>query len=159
MSTTEYEVPDASMDDLKARVKSWLSEVGHEYILQIVSYRHIILTKAKHDVKIFCCYPCIISMIGIIPIVFISLTLPIVQAISLIFFGSIALVGLVMVVSAWQFFLNPKKVVFEVRFSEGVPINVSIHASGNLLSESRYDYDSLNSAILGTRVDSGVSIL
>ena len=100
MLTTEYEVPDVSMDDLKARVKSWLSEVGHECIFQIVSDRHIILTKAKHDVKIFCCYPCIISMIGIFGIIFISLTLPIVQALSLIFFGSIVLVGLVIIVSA-----------------------------------------------------------
>ena len=159
MLTTEYEVPNVSMDDLKTRVKSWLSVEGHEYVLQIVSDRHIILTKAKHDVKIFCCYPFLVSMIGIFVIISISLSLPFAQAVSLMFLGSIALVGFVMAVSAWQFFLNPKKVVFEVRFSEGIPITVSIHASGNYLSKSRYDYDTLNSAILRTSVDHGVSLL
>jgi hypothetical protein len=147
------------MEEVKSRVKSWLaSGTGHEYVLEVVSERHIILTKAKHDVKIFCCYPCIISMIGVFVIVFIAVRLPPLQAVYLICAGCVTLVGLTMVIAAWQFFLNPKKVVFELKFSETVPIGVTIHSSSNYLSESRYEYDSLSSAVRGISDNGDLSL-
>ena len=52
----EFVLPDNySMGDIKQRVKNWQgSPYGTDYVMEVVSERHIILTKAKHDMKICC---------------------------------------------------------------------------------------------------------
>ena len=150
----EITVPDNySMSDIKHMVKSWLaSPPGGEYVMEVVSERHVILTKAKHDMKI-CCYGCVgmfASTFLLIP--FLITLYPFTYEAILGAMGVIiAVIGAIMVITVAVFCLKPRKVTFEMRFGNEIPIQIRIRRSGEL-QKSAHEYDSLKDAI-GGRAD------
>ena len=147
----EITVPDNySMSDIKHKVKSWLaSPPGREYVMEVVSERHVILTKAKHDLKI-CCYGCVGMILSTFLFIPFLMTLPSYsyEAIFGAMGGIIAVIGAIMAITIAFFCLKPEKVVFEMRFGNEVPIQIHIQRSGDL-QKSAYEYDSLKAAIGG----------
>ncbi len=139
-----------SMEDLKYKVKSWLaSSYGRDYVMEVVSERHVILTKAKHDMKV-CCYGCICMILSVfLTIPLFMFTVPYNEQ---AFMGAImaymGLIGVIMAVTAAIFCLKPEKAVFEIRFGSDIPIRVHIHRSGEI-QKSAYEYETLKSTITG----------
>ncbi len=153
----DFQAPDyVTMDEIKRRVISWQrSYAGKDYVLQVKSERHVILTKTKHDLKV-CCYPCIIIVLS----AFVIVMFPIYSyAFALaITFGYIAFIMIVMIVAYGYFFLNPKKAEYTLMFSYETPINIRIHARG-AIAESAHEYQSLKSSILGGRQEPGPGLV
>ena len=147
----EITVPDNySMSDIKYRVNSWLaSPPGREYVMEVVSERHVILTKAKHDLKI-CCYGCVGMILSVFLLLAFMMTLPIYsyEAVLEAMGVYIAVIGVVMVIAVFVFCLKPKKVTYEMRFGNEVPIQIRIRRSGDL-EKSIHEYNSLKAAIGG----------
>ncbi len=145
----EITVPDNySMSDIKHMVKSWLaSPPGREYVMEVVSERHVILTKAKHDLKI-CCYGCVGMIAGTFLFIPSLMTLPSYSYEALLgaMGGIIAVIGAIMAITIAFFCLKPEKAVFEMRFGNEVPIRIRIQRSGDL-QKSAHEYDSLKAAI------------
>jgi hypothetical protein len=145
----EITVPDNySMSDIKHKVKSWLaSPPGREYVMEVVSEKHVILTKAKHDLKI-CCYGCVGMFLSVFLLVPFVMTLPTYsyEALLNVMGGYIAVIGVIMAITVAIFCLKPEKVAFEMRFGDEVPIKIRIHRSGEL-QKSAPEYDSLKAAI------------
>ncbi len=139
-----------TMDELKYKVKSWLaSSNGRDYEMEVVSERHIILTKAKHDMKV-CCYGCICMILSIfLTIPFFMFTIPYNEQ---AFLGAmmvyVGLIGAIMVITTAIFCLKPEKAVFEMRFGSDIPIRIHIHRTGEM-QKSAYEYESLKSTITG----------
>ena len=144
-----------SMDDIKRRVMSWNASMsGKDYIMEVMHERHIVLTKAKHDMKI-CCYPCIALLCGI-PILFLMLM----ASPGAGFFGIFAYLGLVIVVeviSVYLFCLNPKKAEYSITFSNDMPIRVRVIGTGEM-DASAHEYRALKDQLYGGRSDQGVGI-
>ncbi|MHA1964068.1 MAG: hypothetical protein ACXACG_01180 [Candidatus Thorarchaeota archaeon] len=152
----EFTVPDNySMEDIKRRVISWnSSHLGKEYIMEVKSERHIILTKAKHDMKI-CCYPCIALLLGI-PVLFMFMLSSPYAAM----FGIFIYIGIVIVVeviSVYFFCLNPEKAEYDITFSHEMPIRVRVVGSGEI-GKSAHEYESLKDSLYGSRQDQGLGI-
>ncbi|MHA1964067.1 MAG: hypothetical protein ACXACG_01185 [Candidatus Thorarchaeota archaeon] len=139
-----------SMADIKHKVRSWLaSPPGREYVMEVVSERHVILTKAKHDMKI-CCFGCAAMIVSIFLFIPIVMTLPLYtyEALMNAVAGFIGVVGVIMAITVAIFCLRPDKAVFEMRFGNEIPIQIQIHRTGDL-QKSAHEYESLKSAILG----------
>lgn len=152
----EFTVPENySMDDIKRRVKSWnASPVGSEYIMEVKSDRHIILSKAKHDMKI-CFIPCIAPFV-LIPILFLFAG----AGYSGFFFGLMVYLALVMAIEVWavyKFCLNPKKAVYEIMFSNEMPIRVHVYASGEI-EASAHEYRALKDSLYGGSRKEGIGL-
>jgi uncharacterized membrane protein len=149
----EFTVPDNySMEDIKHRVRSWLaSPSGTDYVMEVVSERHVILTKSKHDLKI-CCYGCIAMIASIFLLVFImiGISFPMYSYAALMnaMMGYVAVIGVIMAITIAVFCLKPEKAVFEMRFGNEIPIQVYIHRSGEV-DKSAYEYTALKDAIQG----------
>ncbi|OLS29675.1 MAG: hypothetical protein ThorAB25_15000 [Candidatus Thorarchaeota archaeon AB_25] len=149
----EFTVPDNySMEDIKHRVRSWLaSPSGTDYVMEVVSERQVILTKAKHDLKI-CCYGCIAMIASIFLLVFImiGISFPMYSYAALMnaMMSYVAVIGVIMAITIAVFCLKPEKAVFEMRFGNEIPIQVYIHRSGEL-DKSAYEYAALKDAIQG----------
>ena len=126
--------------------------------MEVVSERHVILTKAKHDLKI-CCYGCVGMILSGFLLVPLLMTLPSYsyEAIFGAMGGIIAVIGAIMAITIAFFCLKPAKVVFEMRFGNEVPIQIRIQRSGDL-QKSAHEYDSLKAAIGGGRHDQGLGI-
>ncbi len=147
----EITVPDNySMSDIKRMVNSWLaSPPGREYVMEVVSERHVILTKAKHDMKI-CCYGCVAMLVSTFAMIPFLMTLPpynyeaMLGAVGVI----IAVIGAVMAITVAVFCLKPNKAVFEMRFGNELPIQIRISRTGDL-QKSEHEYNSLKAAIGG----------
>ena len=149
----EFAVPDNySMEDIKSRVKYWLaSPMGNEYVMEVVSERHVILTKAKHDMKI-CCYGCVamIASIFILVMIMIGFGFPMYSYIAFMnaMMAYVAVIGVIMALTVAVFCLRPEKAVFELRFGTKIPIQIHIYRSGEV-EKSAHEYASLKNAILG----------
>lgn len=147
----EFTVPDNySMADIKHKVKSWLaSPPGREYVMEVVSEKHVILTKAKHDMKI-CCYGCVGMILSIFLLIPFMMTLPTYsfEAVMNAMGAYVAVISVIMVITVAFFCLKPEKVVFEMRFGNEVPIQIHIRRFGDL-KKSAYEYESLKSTIIG----------
>ena len=152
----EFTVPENyTMDDIKRRVMSWnASHLGKEYIMEVKSERHIILTKAKHDMRI-CFYPCIALLLGI-PIVFMLFMASPYTAVFAIF-GYLALVLIVETVSVYLFCLNPEKAEYSITFSHEIPIRVRVIGTGEI-GKSSHEYQGLKDNLYGSRQDQGLGI-
>ncbi len=150
-SDDEITVPDNyTMEDIKKRVKSWLvTPSGQEYVMEVVSEKHVILTKAKHDMKI-CCYGCVGMFLSVFLMIPFLITQPTYSYEALLnaMAGYVAVIGVIMAITVAFFCLKPQKAVFEMRFGNELPIKIQIHRSGEL-KKSAYEYESLKSAILG----------
>jgi hypothetical protein len=139
-----------SMAEIKRRVNSWLnSHSGRDYVMEVVSERHVILTKAKHDMKI-CGYGCIGIILSSFLVVPFLMTVPFYsfEAIMNVMMGFVAIIGIIMSITVAFFCLKPEKAVFEMKFGIEIPIQIHIRRSGEL-QKSAYEYESLKSAILG----------
>jgi hypothetical protein len=153
----EFTMPENySMEDVKHRVKSWLAyPPGNEYVMEVLSDRHVILTKAKHNMRI-CCYGCIamIASIFLFVMIMLGINIPVYsyEAMMNAVMGAvmiyIAIIGVIMVVTVAAFCLKPEKAVFELRFGNDIPISVYIQRSGEL-EKSAHEYVALKKAILG----------
>lgn len=149
----EFTVPDNySMEDIKHRVRLWLaSPSGTDYVMEVVSERHVILTKSKHDLKI-CCYGCIAMIASIFLLVFIMIGFSFpsysYEAFLNAMMGYVAVIGVIMAITIAVFCLKPEKAVFEMRFGNEIPIQVYIHRSGEV-DKSAYEYAALKNAIQG----------
>ena len=148
----EITLPDNySMADIKYRVNSWrASFTGKDYIMEVISEKHVILTKAKHDLKI-CCYGCvamIASIFLLIPLLIGMSYPPSYTAFMNIMIGYVAVIGVIMVITAGIFCLRPEKAVIELRFGDEMPIHVYVRRSGEI-QKSAYEYAALKDAILG----------
>lgn len=152
----EFTVPENyTMDDIKRRVMSWnASHLGKEYIMEVISERHIVLTKAKHDMRI-CFYPCIALLLGI-PLLFMFVMASPYAALFGIF-GYLALVIIVQVISVYFFCLNPKKAEYNITFSHEMPIRVRVVGTGEI-EKSAHEYQSLKDILYGGRSDQGVGL-
>ncbi len=143
------------MDDIKRRVMSWnASYLGKDYIMEVKSDRHIILTKSKHDMKL-CFYPCIASLLGI-PIMFMLLMASPYAALFAIF-GYIAFVVIIQLVAVYRFCLNPKKAEYSITFSHEMPIRVRVVGLGEM-QESAHEYRGLKDSLYGGQGDQGLGI-
>jgi hypothetical protein len=149
----EFTVPENyTMADVKHRVKSWnASYLGKDYIMEVKSEHHIILTKTKHDMKI-CFYPCIALLLGI-PLVFMFMMASPYAALFGIF-TYVALVIIVEVVAVYLFCLNPKKAEYNITFSNEMPIRVRVTATGEI-GMSAHEYQGLKDSLYGGRMESG----
>lgn len=151
--TEEFEAADSdTMEDIKRRVKSWhASYLGKDYTMEIKSERHIIFSKAKHDMKI-CCYPCIIIVISAFAIVM----LPILsyQAAMAFVFGYIIFIFAVQAISVAWFCLKPAKSEYSITFSQETPIRIRVHAVGEL-DKSAHEYSGLKNSIQSNNQSSG----
>lgn len=149
----EFAVPDNySMEDIKSRVRLWLaSPYGTDYVMEVVSERHVILTKAKHDMKI-CCYGCVAMIASIFLLVFIMMGagFPLYNYAALLnaMMAYVAVIGVIMAITVAIFCLRPEKAVFELKFGTDIPIQVYIRRSGEL-DKSADEYASLKDSILG----------
>jgi hypothetical protein len=150
----EFIVPDNySMEDIKHRVKSWnASPLGEDYIMEVKSDRHIILTKAKHDLKL-CFLPCIAPFVGL-PILFLFVA----AGPSGFLFGMAVYLVLILAIEIWavyKFCLNPKKAVYEIMFSNEMPIRIHVYASGEIAA-SAHEYRALRDSLYGSSGDQGM---
>jgi hypothetical protein len=150
----EFTVPDNySMEDIKRRVRSWnASPLGEDYIMEVKSDRHIILTKAKHDLKL-CFLPCIAPFAGI-PVLFLFIG----AGPSGFLFGLAVYLVLILTIEIWavyKFCLNPKKAVYEIMFSNEMPIRVHVYASGEIAA-SAHEYRALRDSLYGGSGDQGM---
>ena len=143
----EFSVPDNySMEDIKRRVMSWnASYLGKDYIMEVKSERHIILTKSKHDLKL-CFYPCIALLCGI-PILFMFMMASPGAAIMGVFVY-LGIVIVVEVISVYFFCLNPKKAEYSITFSHEMPIRVRVVGTGEIAA-SAHEYKGLKDSIYG----------
>ncbi len=153
----EFSVPDNySMEDIKYRVRNWqASPTGADYVIEVVSERHIILTKSKHDMKI-CCVGCVVEFISTIVIVaFIFGTVGYdYNALMNAMAGVFGVIGVIMAIFVGLFCLRPEKAVFEMRFGNEMPIKVQIQRSGEL-QKSAHEYASLKSELHGDSQSGG----
>ena len=154
--TDEFTAPDSyTMDEIKRRVMSWnASPLGKEYIMEVKSEHHIILTKSKHDMRI-CFYPCIAVLLGI-PIIFMLLMASPYTSVFAIF-GYLALVLVVEVISVYFFCLNPEKAEYSITFSHEIPIRIRVVGTGEI-GKSAYEYQTLKDSLYGGRHDQGLGI-
>ena len=152
----EFSVPDNdTMDDIKRRVMSWnASYLGKDYIMEVVSERHIVLTKSKHDLKL-CFYPCIASLLGL-PIVFMLFIASPYTALFGIFVY-LAIVIIVQLIAVFMFCLNPKKAEYSITFSHEMPIRVRVVGVGEM-HESAHEYRGLKDGLHGGQGDQGLGI-
>ncbi len=148
MYSEQFEIPNASMEEVKDRVKYWLSSFqGAEYLMEVVSERHVKISKTKHDLKI-CAYGCIVYIISIAALPFIVFPMVTSPATALtMIFTYMLVILLVLPIFIGLFCLKPNKAEFDVRFSMEYPIRVMIVASGNMLKDSMYDYDGFKEAL------------
>ena len=151
--TEEFEAADSdTMEDIKRKVKSWhASYLGNKYTLEIKSERHIILTKAKHDMKI-CCYPCIILIIS----AFVIAMLPYLSYLAAI--GYIIFIFAVMIGAVGWFCLKPAKSEYSITFSHETPIHIRVDAVGEL-DKSAHEYSSLKNSIQSNNKSSGPGLV
>ncbi len=160
MYTNQFEIPNASMEDIKIRVKSWLSSFeGTDYFMEIVNERHVKISKTKLDNKI-CGYGCITYCLATVGAPFILIAARptnFTAAISLIF-GYMLLIMMIIPIFMGLYCLKPNKVEFDVRFSHEHPIRVMIVASGNMLEKAQYDYDSFLNALRPGSFDAGIGL-
>jgi hypothetical protein len=133
MSTTQFEIADADLPEIKRRVNCWITRAeAKDYFLQVIDDRHVKVIKTKQDTKV-----CIYGCVGTCAAFFIGIFM----VVGLIFIiVGILLVG--MVLTYWYFFLNPDKVEYDVVVVGGYPSHVTITASGKLLPECQYEYES-----------------
>jgi hypothetical protein len=149
----EFAVPDNySMEDIKHRVKYWLaSPLGKEYVMEVVTERHVILTKTKHDMKI-CCYGCIamIASIFVLVLIMIGVGFPMYNYAAFLtaMMAYVLVIGIIMALTVAAFCLRPEKAVFELRFGTDMPIQVLVQRSGEF-QKSAHEYVALKDAILG----------
>ncbi|MHA3963330.1 MAG: hypothetical protein AM325_007290 [Candidatus Thorarchaeota archaeon SMTZ1-45] len=147
----EFSVPENyTMEDIKYGVKSWnASYLGKDYIMEVISERHIVLTKAKHDMRL-CFYPCIALLIGIPLLFLIMMASPF-----LAIFGVFLYIGIVVVVeviAVYLFCLKPKKVEYSITFTHDMPIHVRVIATGEI-GMSEHEYQGLKNSLHGGRSD------
>lgn len=143
----EFTVPENySMEDVKYSVKSWnASYLGKDYIMEVRSERHIILTKTKHDMR-FCFYPCIALLLGI-PLLFLMIMVSPFFA----FFGIFLYIGIVIIVQVFAvyfFCLKPEKVEYSITFTHDMPIHVRVTATGEI-DKSAHEYQTLKDSLYG----------
>ena len=149
----EFTVPEHySMEDLKHRVRSWqASPTGTDYVIEVVSERHIILSKSKHDLRI-CCVGCAAEIIGtflVIMVIMGTITYPYdYNDLMNVAFGAIGVVGVIMAIFIGLFCLRPQKSVIEMRFGHEIPIKIQVRRSGEI-EKSQYEYASLKSELQG----------
>ena len=140
------------MDDIKRRVMSWnASMLGKDYIMEVKHERHIILTKAKHDMKL-CFVPCVGPFLGI-PIIFLFAA----AGPSGFLFGFFTWFAFVIILEVWavyMFCLNPKKAEYSITFSPEIPIHVRVIGTGEM-EQSAHEYKALKDSIYGGPVDQG----
>ena len=160
MYSNQFEIPNASMDEIKVRVKSWLASYeGTDYFMEIVNERHVKISKTKHDMKI-CGYGCAtycIASIGAPFLLIAAMPTSVTAAMSLIL-GYMLLIMMIIPIFMGLFCLKPNKVEFDVRFSHEYPIRVMIVASGNMLDKAQYDYDSFLNALNPGSFDPGIGL-
>ena len=157
----EFTVPDNySMEDIKHRVRSWqASPIGVDYVIEVVSERHIILTKSKHDMRI-CCVGCAAEIIGsflVVAIIMGTVGYPfdyneLMNAVA----GAIGVIGVIMAIFIGLFCLRPQKSIIEMRFGHELPIKIQIRRSGEI-QKSQYEYASIKSELLGGSQQGGPS--
>ena len=144
-----------SMDEIKRRVMSWnASMLGKDYIMEVKHERHIVLTKAKHDMKL-CFVPCVGPFLGI-PIMFLFIA----AGPAGFLFGISAWLIFVFVLEIWavyKFCLNPKKAEYSITFSNDMPIRVRVIGTGEM-DASAHEYRALKDSISGGRSDQGIGI-
>lgn len=150
----EFSVPDNySMEDIKHRVKSWqASPAGVDYVIEVVSEKHIILTKSKHDMRI-CCVGCAAELIGgflVVALMIGTMSYPydyndLMNAAA----GAVGVIGVVMAIFIGIFCLRPEKAVIEMRFGNEMPIKIQIKRSGEI-QKSAHEYASLKTELSGT---------
>jgi hypothetical protein len=160
MKTDEFVIPNTNMEEIKFRVKSWLSSYeGNDYFMEVLSERHIKISKTKQDPKICvygCCTYCIGTFLGVIFIMSIYLG-SIIATMNAIFGLVLILVMVEPIFVAW-FCLKPNKVEFNARFSYEEPIRVIIVASGNMFESSRHDYQSFLHSLNPSSSDTGIGL-
>lgn len=149
----EFTVPEHySMEDLKHRVRSWqASSAGADYVIEVVSERHIILTKSKHDMRI-CCVGCAAELIGtflVIMVIMGTMSYPYDYNDFLnVAVGLVGVVGVIMAIFIGLFCLKTHKSVIEMRFGHEIPIKIQVRRSGEI-EKSQYEYRSIKSELLG----------
>ncbi len=151
--TEEFEAADNdNMDDIKQRVKSWQeSYLGKDYTLEIKTERNIVLTKAKHDMKI-CCYPCIIIIISAFGLVMIPMLSY--QAAMTIVLAYVVFIMAVEVIAVAWFCLKPAKSEYNITFSQETPIRIRVYAVGEL-DKSAHEYSGLKNSIQSNNRETG----
>jgi hypothetical protein len=150
----EFTVPgNLVFDDVKERIRFWLKTgVGNEYQFRLITEEDVSVTRTKHDFRV-CVIPCIVTplvvalMIASIAIIMIS---P--QNSLMVMFGFIAVIMISYVAAIGYFCLKPQEVTFELRFSRGVPITITVGGEGEII-RARGDYESLKKMILRTDFD------
>ena len=152
----EFTVPDNySMNDIKRKVMSWnASYLGKDYIIEVRSERHVILTKSKHDLKL-CFYPCLASLLGLPVMFMLFMSSPYTALFGI--FAYIAFVIIVQLVAVYMFCLNPKKAEYTLTFSHEIPIHVRVVGVGEMHA-SAHEYRGLKDSLYGGQSDQGVGL-
>jgi hypothetical protein len=134
---------------------SWnASMLGKDYIMEVKHENHIILTKAKHDMKL-CFVPCVGPFLGI-PIMFLFAA----AGPAGFFAGFAAWLIFVFVLEIWAvytFCLNPKKAEYSITFSPSIPIHVRVIGTGEMQA-SAHEYRALKDSLYGGPTDQGLGI-
>ena len=160
MKTDEFDIPNTTMEEIKYRVKSWLSSFqGNDYFMEVLSERHIKVAKPKQDPKI-CAYGCCTYIGGAFlgAFVLIGLSPGSYEAAFSLVFGYIFVLLMILPIFIGWFCLKPNKVEFDVRFSNEEPIRVMVVASGNMFESSRHDYQSFLAALNPSSSDAGIGL-
>ncbi len=156
MRIDDFEVPSGmSSQDVKTRIDHWLKagKPGNDYVLMEVSDQHMNIRKDKHNSWI-CCFTCIGScfsgMIFAMMAILVMASSPYIHAYNTaIALASVGLLvaGVVMAAGVGLFFLKPHIITYVLRFSEGMPLRITVYGEG-VVGASEVDYESLKSAIL-----------
>ena len=156
--SSQFEIPNENLEQIKHRVKAWLSSYAHpDYFLEVISERHVKVSKVKHDTKI-CAYGCVTFFLA----AFVGSFILIASFyrggdISMIFIYLFLVMMTMPFFTGW-FCLHPNKIEFEVIFSNEYPIRVSVVASGNLLAAYQQDYYSFLKALNPSQESGGIDL-
>jgi hypothetical protein len=148
--TKEFEIANAGLQDVKHGVNVWLTTApAVDYFLEVVNDRHVKVIKTKQELKI-CLYGCIGSCVVVFIAVFAAAGLafsmgPAGMAVMVVIiivaaFGS-------MLLTYGYFFLNPKKVEYDLIATGEYPVHIKLTASGNMLPQCQGEFNSFLNAL------------
>jgi hypothetical protein len=155
MRIDEFDVPSSrGLQEVKTRIHQWLKagKPGSDYILMEVSDQHMKIRKEKHNPWI-CCFTCIASCFSAM---FLMMFAIVVMALNPFYnygtflalvYLAVLVAGVIVAAGFGFFFLRPHVATYVLRFSEGMPLRVTVYGEG-IIGASEVDYDSLKSAIL-----------
>ncbi|MFW9956275.1 MAG: hypothetical protein ACFFD3_17145 [Candidatus Thorarchaeota archaeon] len=156
--SSKFEIPNENLEQIKQRVKAWLSSFSHpDYALEVISERHVKISRVKHDLKI-CVYGCITMFVMAFAGAFVLIgAFYASRDISVVFIYLFLVMMTEPLFIGW-FCLYPNKIQFEVTFSNEYPIKVYVIASGNLLEAYQQEYYSFLKALNPSQGSGGIDL-